>query len=180
MSSSSTLKALAQLQVSKHQIPAHGLTPNTSIQNRPLMIYHGAFPDASAGTIESHLRKIGVVEPAWRYTMYSQSHFHSTSHEVLCVFHGSAKLCFGGEENEGRIEPKVQKGDVIVVPAGVAHRLLVDDGGFQMVGSYPKGYDWDMCYGRAGEEKKIEGISKIPWFEKDPIYGDEGPATSLD
>ena len=74
----------------------------------------------------------------------------------------------------------MQKGDVIVVPAGVGHRLLDDlQGGFEMVGSYPKGQQWDMCYGRTGEEKKIEAIKSLGWFDRDPIYGDEGPALGV-
>ena len=32
-----------------------------------------------------------------------------------------------------------------------------------------------MCYGKAGEEEKVEGINNLRWFEKDPLYGDEGP-----
>ncbi len=110
--------------------------------------------------------------------MYSTSHFHSTSHEVLAVFSGSARLCFGGEQNPQRVEPVVEKGDVMIVPAGVAHRLLEDRGGFQMVGSYPKGCSWDMCYGRADEEAKVEAIAQLKWFDRDPIYGDEGPVLS--
>ena len=109
--------------------------------------------------------------------MYSQSHFHSTAHEVLCVTSGKARLCFGGEENPQRVEEVLEKGDVMVVPAGVAHRLQKDiDGGFNMVGSYPTGKSWDMCYGREGEEEKVKGIGSLGWFERDPIYGDEGPS----
>ncbi|WYZ36858.1 hypothetical protein EsH8_II_000364 [Colletotrichum jinshuiense] len=168
---------LPSLRISKYLIPAHGLLPNTSIQNRPLMIYHSVFPSASAPVIESHLSSVGVVEPQWRFTMYSTSHFHSTTHELLCISNGRARLCFGGEGNEGRVEPVVQKGDVIVVPAGVAHRLLEDyDGGFEMVGSYPKGHHWDMCYGKHGEEQKVGRICDIEWFTTDPVYGDNGPA----
>jgi len=168
--------ALASIKVSKHQIPASGLTPNCSILRKPLLIYHNVFPDATASSIEAHLTSVGVVSPQWRYTMYSQSHFHSTTHEVLCISQGRAKLCFGGEDNPGRVEPVVQRGDVMVLPAGVAHRLLQDlDGGFQMVGSYPVGFDWDMCYGRPGEEDKVRSISTLEWFKRDPIYGDEGP-----
>jgi uncharacterized protein YjlB len=71
----------------------------------------------------------------------------------------------------------VGKGDVIIMPAGVAHRLLNDlEGGFQMVGSYPKGREWDMCYGKEGEEEKVKGIKALGWFDRDPIYGDKGPA----
>ncbi|KAL8804621.1 MAG: hypothetical protein Q9182_002429 [Xanthomendoza sp. 2 TL-2023] len=172
---------LRDLHVSSHQIPAFNRLPNTSIQKKPLLIYHSAFrPGTSASTIESHLTSVGVVDPQWRYTMYSTSHFHSTTHEVLSVSAGKAQLCFGGEDNPKRVEPTVEKGDVIVVPAGVAHRLSKDvDGGFLMVGSYPKGKSWDMCYGKEGEEEKVKRIEHLGWFERDPIYGDQGPALNV-
>lgn len=175
------LTALKDLHVSSYQIPAFGLIPNTSIQKKPLLIYHSAFhPSVSASAIESHLSSVGVVSPQWRYTMYSQSHFHSTAHEVLCVASGKARLCFGGEENPKRVEAELEKGDVIVVPAGVAHRLLKDiDRGFNMVGSYPIGKSWDMCYGRKGEEDKVKGIESLGWFSSDPIFGDEGPSLQV-
>ncbi len=194
-SSKATPTPLAELKVSKHYIPAHGpLMPNSSALNKPLLIYHGVFPPADtaaaarssssiASAIEAHLRSVGVVAPQWRYTMYSTSHFHSTSHEVLCVSRGRARLCFGGEANPGRVEPVVRRGDVLVLPAGVAHRLLDDlqpgGGGFEMVGSYPVGCDWDMCYGRAGEEDRVRAIAGLKWFTRDPIYGDEGPVLDV-
>ncbi|KAL8910629.1 MAG: hypothetical protein Q9171_004084 [Xanthocarpia ochracea] len=176
--STAALTPLKDLRISTHQIPAFDRMPNSSIQRKPLLIYHSAFSlGASASTIESHLTTVGVVDPQWRYTMYRTSHFHSTTHEVLIVASGKAKLCFGGEENPNRVEPLVEQGDAIVVPAGVAHRLLDDlDGGFTMVGSYPKGKNWDMCYGKEGEEEKVKGIEHLGWFERDPIYGHEGPA----
>ncbi|KAL2108542.1 hypothetical protein VUR80DRAFT_3705 [Thermomyces stellatus] len=182
MAKSNLLRPLSSLTVSKHHIPAHNLTPNTSIQNKPLLIYHSAFEPAraSASAIESHLASVGAVSPEWRYSMYPVSHFHSTTHEVLCVSNGKAKLCFGEEENEARVEPTVEKGDVIIVPAGVAHRLLEDvQGGFQMVGSYPPGKSWDMCYGRKGEEDRINGIKGLDWFSKDPVYGEQGPCLEV-
>ena len=145
--SSITVAPLKQIRVSRHQIPSHGLIPNTSIQNKPLYIYQGVFqPSVSASNIETHLTSVGVVVPQWRFTMYSQTHFHSTTHEVLCISHGRAKLCFGGEDNSGAISPTVSKGDVIVVPAGVAHWLLNDeDGSFEMV-------LWETGRGREGCE----------------------------
>lgn len=179
--SKAQLTPLADLRVSKHMIPAHKLIPNTSIQNKPLLIYHSAFPSStSASSIQSHLKSVGEVTPQWTYTMYSTTHFHSTTHELLVVSHGSAKLCFGGEENEGRVEPTVTKGDVMVVPAGVGHRLLEDlEGGFQMVGAYPGKGDWDMCYGKQGEEEKVKGIEKLGWFKRDPVYGEKGPVMEV-
>jgi len=50
---------------------------------------------------------------------------------------------------------------------------------FVQVGCYPKGYNWDMCYGKPGEESKVEGIKNLPWFERDPVYGDEGPVLEV-
>lgn len=83
---------------------------------------------------------------------------------------------FGGEENEGRVETEVRQGDVIIVPAGVGHRLLKDlDDEFEMVGSYPEGKTWDMCYGAEGEEDKTKAIAALSWFEQDPLYGESGP-----
>jgi len=51
--------------------------------------------------------------------MYSTTHFHSTTHEVLCISKGRAKCCFGGEGNPDRLEVELGKGDVVVLPAGV-------------------------------------------------------------
>lgn len=112
--------------------------------------------------------------------MYSTTHFHTTTHEVLCISSGHAKLCFGGETNSGRIETSVEKGDVLVIPAGVGHRLLDDfNSDFEMVGSYPKGKSWDMCYGKPEEGEKVKGISDLGWFERDPLYGDDGPVLKV-
>lgn len=93
---------------------------------------------------------------------------------MLVVIFLTPYLGFGGEENPSRVEASVQKGDVIIIPAGVGHRLLEDlSGDFEMVGSYPKGKSWDMCYGREDELQKVKEISSLGWFEKDPLYGDE-------
>jgi len=63
-----------------------------------------------------------------------------------------------------------------VIPAGIGHRLLDDfKSGFEMVGSYPKGKTWDMCYGENGEEDKVLAINRVKWFERDPLYGNLGP-----
>lgn len=113
------------------------------------------------------------------------AHFHSTTHEVLCVVSGAATCCFGGADNPGRVEPTLRRGDVVIVPAGVAHRLVREERPgpgqeqFAMVGAYPVGKAWDMCYGRRGEEERVAGIRSLGWFESDPIYGAGGPATQV-
>lgn len=112
--------------------------------------------------------------------MYSASHFHSTSHELLGISNGEARICFGHEDNPKKVEEILRKGDVVIIPAGVAHRLLEDlTGEFEMVGAYPVGCSWDMCSGKTGEEQKIEKIRSLSWFKKDPLYGDDGPARDV-
>ena len=93
--------------------------------------------------------------------MYSETHLHSSNHEVLCIVSGSAKCCFGGEGNKGCVEPVLETGDIAIVPAGVGHRLLEDYGSFQMVGAYPTGKSWDVCYGRPGEERQVGTINRL-------------------
>jgi uncharacterized protein YjlB len=48
-----------------------------------------------------------------------------------------------------------------------------------MVGSYPKGKNWDMCYGVEGEEEKVASISALAWFLQDPLYGESGPTLDI-
>ncbi|KAK2871822.1 hypothetical protein FQN49_002798 [Arthroderma sp. PD_2] len=170
------VKSLPELQVTKCLIPAWGNIPNTSLQSKPLLIYHSVFDSASPDEVRDHLNTVGAVTPQWTYSMYPTSHFHSTTHEVLGVVAGRAKLCFGHEQNPDRLEPTVSKGDVMIVPAGVSHRLLEDvDGDFTMVGAYPPGKQWDMCYGKAEDDEQMATIRSLGWFDKDPIYGDSGP-----
>ncbi|KAF2279300.1 uncharacterized protein EI97DRAFT_370869 [Westerdykella ornata] len=174
---------LPSLNLTTHPIPPHSHLPNCPPPSPPLYIYHSAYPPStSPSALESHLRTNNLV-PQWRYTMYQTTHYHSTTHEILCVYRGAARLCFGGEENPGRVEAVLKAGDCVVLPAGVGHRLLEDlsgddgDGeeGFMMIGAYPPGCSWDMCYGREGEEAKAEAVKKVKWLEKDPLYGDDGP-----
>lgn len=90
-----TFNPPSEIQVTRRQIPSWKSIPNTEIQGYPLMVYHAAF-DATSTQLKRRLELIGEVMPQWVYTMYSQTHFHSTTHEVLGVVAGRAKLCFGG------------------------------------------------------------------------------------
>jgi uncharacterized protein YjlB len=73
--------------------------------------------------------------------MYREAHYHSTTHEGLGVFRGNARMRFGVSDDDNAehgIQLTVSAGDVIVIPAGVAHCALRESGGFSMVGSYPE------------------------------------------
>ncbi|WVR05546.1 hypothetical protein IAU60_002565 [Kwoniella sp. DSM 27419] len=193
---------LASLRVSRYHIAATQSFPNTSLRPYPLLVYHRAYPSSlTPSGVEAHLRQTGVVDPAWRFPMYKQHHYHSTTDEVLVVVAGSATLCFGGERAAntqrgvepssadhqqvptGPVELEVEKGDVMVVPAGVGHAMISGEGNFEMVGSYPVGGEqWDMCTGDTGEGERKQAwkrIAGLKWFERDPVYGDQGPVLNL-
>ena len=91
--------------------------------------------------------------------MYKQSHYHSTTHECLGIISGAATLRFGVSDEEDTSAGKelsVQPGDMLVIPAGVAHRAVEHTPDFLMVGSYPNGAkQWDMCYSKTPVEPGI-------------------------
>ncbi|SMO85037.1 cupin domain-containing protein [Fodinibius sediminis] len=113
---------------------------------------------------------------AWRNGVYDYHHYHSTSHEVLGVYAGSARLQLGGEK--GR-EIEVVAGDVIVIPAGVGHKNLGSSPDFGVVGAYPDGSSYDLKMGRKGERPQADrNIAAVPVPSTDPLQGtDEGVPT---
>ena len=99
---------------------------------------------------------------SWVNGIYGFHHYHSTAHEVLGCFSGTALLEFGGAVG---LTLEVQVGDIVVIPAGVAHKC-VRASQFRCVGAYPVGQSWDTCYGRPGErpaaDRRILSLGDLP------------------
>src|SRR5437016_10975350 len=114
---------------------------------------------------------------SWRNGVYSFAHYHSTSHEALGVYNGSARLRLGGEHGQN---VEVHAGDVIVIPTGVGHRKVESSEDFGVVGAYPAGREWDLLRGRPGERAHADqNIAALPIPDNDPIYGPEGPLLQI-
>lgn len=81
--------------------------------------------------------------------MFKESHYHSTTHELLTIIRGNATLLLGGRDgvkgnSESHTTVDVSVGDLLLLPAGYAHRAVMDSDGFSMIGSYPaNGRKWD-------------------------------------
>src|SRR4051794_7560263 len=90
-----------------------GCFPNSRL---PLLVYRRVL-SADADTMEQHFERNGWAN-AWRNGVFPFHHFHSNAHEVLGVAAGEISVCFGGPS--GQIV-RIRAGDVIVIPAGVAH-----------------------------------------------------------
>ena len=110
---------------------------------------------------------------SWRNGIYPYHRHHSTAHEVLGVSRGEASVRLGGDDNGKTFE--IRAGDVIIIPAGVAHKNLGSSSDFQVVGAYPKGQKWDMNDGKPGERPQAErNIAQVPLPKTDPVYGQDG------
>ena len=110
---------------------------------------------------------------AWRSGVYDFHHYHSTAHEVLGVYDGEASIQLGGESG---IKVVVLPGDVLNIPAGVGHRNLGSTDDFAVVGAYPRGQRWDLCYSEeTGRIGIVDRLARVTYSETDPVYGEEGP-----
>lgn len=125
----------------------------------------------AVAAIEDRLRQ-GGWDPQWRFGMYSQAHYHSTTHELLTVVQAGATIQLGGTDSRAKPPPapapqggdkeaptsktvELQAGDVLLLPAGYTHRAVHSRSGFTMIGSYPaQAEEWDSEY-EEGEEAAV-------------------------
>jgi uncharacterized protein YjlB len=154
----------------------NGIFPNSIL---PVLLYRQAFTSKTgdrASVVEQRFAENNWTN-SWRNGVYSFAHYHSTTHEVLGVHDGTATLQVGGEHGRN---VELHAGDVIVIPAGVAHQNIGASDDFAVVGAYPDGREWDLLRGRPGERPKADqNIAALPIPDNDPIYGAEGPLRQI-
>jgi len=152
----------------------------------PVLLYRGAFAvprlmevENVASCAESAARTIEKTfalhhwSGGWRDGIYDYHHFHSTAHEVLGCFGGRATVQVGGPNGP---QLHIASGDVLVLPAGAAHKCVSSTADFRVVGAYERGRSYDMQIGdpaaRRGAERRI---LEVPSPALDPVYGAGGP-----
>jgi uncharacterized protein YjlB len=153
-----------------------GSIPNNPL---PLLLYRQAFSTDTPDLASAIETRFGANDwtGSWRASVFPFHHYHSTTHEVLGVYRGTATLQLGGEK--GR-KFDVKPGDVIVIPAGVGHKRVASSADFGVVGAYPGGRQWDLLRGLPGERPQADRtIAAVPLPETDPIYGADGPLRKI-
>lgn len=144
-----------------------GKIPNSKF---PLILYQNAFAERDrrgASWLEQRFAQNNWTN-SWRNGIYSFHHYHSTSHEVLGIYSGSARVHLGGEQGE---KVEVSAGDIIIIPAGVGHKNLGSQG-LGVVGAYPDGRSWDLNKGLPGERPQADkNIAALPIPDADPLLG---------
>lgn len=165
------------MQVEDFFLSDAGDVPNNGLL--PLLVYRKARegePEALAAEFEEVFARNGW-EPAWRYGIYDFPHYHSTAHEVIGVYRGTARVRFGHTEG---VTIFLSPGDVIVIPAGVSHECLESSQDFHAVGAYPEGQEPDMMRGNSGERPEADQrIEEVSLPAADPVQGVEGPLMEL-
>jgi uncharacterized protein YjlB len=107
-----------------------GTVPNNPL---PLVVYRGALPESGdrAAFCEAMFARNGWPD-SWRNGIHPYHHYHSTAHEVLGVARGSARVRLGGEQGQS---VELRAGDVVVIPAGVAHKREAGSSDLLVIGS---------------------------------------------
>ncbi|MEK5030923.1 cupin domain-containing protein [Paenibacillus sp. FSL R7-0302] len=157
----------------KLSFQADGLLPNNP--QLPALLYKGVLRDHPEDT-EQIFNANGWLN-SWVNGVFPYHHYHSNAHEVLGVISGSASLQLGGDAG---YTADVKAGDVVVLPAGTAHKRLSATQDFQIAGAYPGGADYNTR--RATPEDlaaAVPEIRRVPLPERDPIYGEAGPLLRL-
>lgn len=147
--------------------------PNSPL---PVIYYTDVLNDFVKGEDADQATKNLLMENgytnSWTNGIHDYHHFHSNTHEVLVCLSGEATVQLGGpNENEYQFS----KGDALLLPAGVAHKLIEATSDFKIVGAYPDGLNPDTL---TGDEPNYEEIQQraydVPVPEKDPLTGSDG------
>jgi uncharacterized protein YjlB len=126
----------------------------------PVVLYCDALhlPPLLQARYVKHLFKQHGWNNSWTSGVFTYHHYHSITHEVLGFIEGSTTLLLGGEE--GR-QIRVHRGDVLIIPAGVAHKNLEEENQVTCIVAYPDGE-------RPGTDRNI---AAVPLPAQDPLYG---------
>lgn len=150
-------------------LTSDGRTPNSP---HPVLIYRdlplaGDYAERFEALFASHL-----WPPRWRAQVYDYQHYHSTTHEVLGVASGSARLLLGGEQGE---EVTVKAGDALVLPAGTGHCQRWASEDFLVVGGYPLDQPYDLLRPEAATHDSARArVAQVPVPISDPLAGTQG------
>lgn len=153
--------------------------PDTDMPNSrlPVLIYRRALSRDTGGMARGFedLFHGNDWHGVWRNGIYDYDHFHSTSHEVLGIEAGRARLQLGGASG---VEVDVEAGDVLVLPAGTGHRRISGSLNLSVIGGYPRGQERPDLL-RAVNAKSQDRIDHLSLPTTDPVQGPKGALLRL-
>lgn len=74
----------------------------------------------------------------------------------------------------------VRFGDIVIIPAGVAHCNVGQSDDLLVVGAYPNGGSYDVLHGDPAKyDAAVQDIAAVPAPKYDPVAGNTGPLCKL-
>ena len=156
--------------IEKFELKDDGFFPNSHL---PVLFYKNALklPILFPATYIKKLFENNYWYNTWDGGIITHHHYHSITHEVLGIYKGRTTLQLGGKEG---IKIIIEKGDVLIIPAGVAHRNLGKKNDVKCIGAYPYGRNYDMNYGNISERPQAEkNLAAVPIQLVDPVFGSD-------
>ena len=154
-----------------------GNIPNNSL---PLILYRGAVDLTGSPDPELIIEKAFAANGwggMWRNGVYAYTHYHPMIHEVMGIARGRVKVRFGGDNGEAI---DLTAGDVVILPAGTGHQRLDQSSNLVVIGAYPPSGKYNLSRGSKAEHAEaLTSIPKVPPPDTDPVFGAEGPLTTL-
>ncbi len=115
-------------------LQANGTFPNSKL---PVLFYKNILQgpaDLLPEAFETFFKRDDRLN-CWKAGIFTYHHYHSIIHEVLGICQGYTVIQLGGERGN---KVSIEQGDVIVIPAGVAHRNLLSQGQLICIGAILK------------------------------------------
>ncbi|KAF4452710.1 cupin domain-containing protein [Fusarium austroafricanum] len=158
----------------------------------PVLVYRSVLPvPAEEASATEFLERHGWEKKGIWGTI-TVKHFHPNVHECYGVIQGESELIFGAggaDVPELGTKVPVKTGDVIVVPAGVAHASTHEDDKskdesdcYRYIGVYPIGspqYRFDLGIERLEQKEELVVESRKVSIPQDPISGHQGPLVRI-
>ncbi len=145
-----------------------GKFPNSHL---PVLQYHGVVkvPHLFAAAKIIMLFKRNGWSNNWRDGIYTYAHYLSNTHEAMAVIRGTTRLQLGGNDSNSII---IKKGDLVIIPAGVAHKNMGAEKDVVCIGGYPGGSNFDINTGEPGERPATDAkIAAVPLPLNGPLHG---------
>ncbi|KAL0939719.1 cupin domain protein [Colletotrichum truncatum] len=163
--------------------------PNNDL---PVLIYRNVLGEQLDETsVSERLQRNGWVKKGTWGTI-KLKHFHPNTHECYGIFQGRSELVFGEGSSDSTgsgVKCEVHAGDVVVVPAGVAHASTPEseeasgENEYRYIGVYPEGsphYSIEMGKKSLMEKPDLVAeVAGVPVPPCDPVYGLDGPLVQI-
>ncbi|MGK7861381.1 cupin domain-containing protein [Falsiroseomonas sp. E2-1-a4] len=134
----------------------------------PVLVHRGATPPGDPAAAEALFARHGWP-PAWRNGIYDFDHYHPNAHEALAIARGHVRVRLGAEAG---VTLELVAGDVVVLPAGTAHRNLGQSDDLLVVGAYPPGDPPEQFTTQPGERARaLHAIPATADPPCDPVTG---------